>query len=144
MIETKHLRVGNIVVCAGNLEPEGKRIDTTECVNDEHVRVGGIWHETEDLFGVKLNRKTFKCISGMVCKYYSDFDDFYLTFSKTSEFIFEQQPDTDDYSILRVEAGRRKNVTKEKNIQYLHELQNIFFALTGVELDIDINQLNKE
>lgn len=93
--------------------------------------------------GAKLSKEVFHCIKGMAHDDSEEFDDFILEMHSIKDLVFEYHPKTNDYSVSRFELNDNDKITKEKSIKYLHELQNLYFALTGEELEIDMEKLNK-
>lgn len=62
---------------------------------------------------------------------------FELTLEADSDAFFKYYSDEDNLMILSSDGGD-VSIVKE-NIKYLHQLQNLFFALTDQELKINFN-----
>lgn len=61
----------------------------------------------------------------------SDFGYFILRYDDNDSYL--------SYKRNNLELCRGMQTTANSKIKYLHQLQNLYFALTGEELDIDLN-----
>lgn len=127
MINLNELRIGNIVLYKqDNDELPVLKIDgdsKTVCLdlllglnielNEQDIDPIPITTEWLETFGFKYS-KTFKC------------------YSKGFEILFCMEGD--EYWLCEQDAGKLQKIGK--SFKYVHQLQNLYFALTGEELEI--------
>lgn len=122
MINDKELRIGNTILCKGN-EIEIDSIDLSG-VNSYHDEgIGGTNYEDDDN-GRFEDCEPIPLTEGWLIK---------LGFDK---FPHSTLWDTDKFWAGRFENGVLKISYLEIGVKYVHQLQNLYFALTGEELTI--------
>lgn len=107
MIEANELRVGNLV----------KWGDKTMVVSYHHIRICTIKEKENNYEPIPI---TPKILEG--CGFYKTGDIF-----DKGRIELHFNPELGDYRYNRVDGGAT-------SLYYLHELQNLYFALTGEEL----------
>lgn len=122
MINAKELRIGNYAFgrnCKGELV-----IDQVEWIQDED-HANGMFQIVE---GIPLSENVL-----LACGFEKDEKRHYYMFTPCGKgFVWK-----DCYSIFF-------GTTIETPIIYLHQLQNLYFALTGHELPIDLTKLQEK
>ena len=123
-MKTKEMRVGDYYI-----DKESKelcKITPADLINLNYIE------EDDDLYiPIPLTREVFLCIESKIEGYcFKDKIDLYIldmlfAFNRDCKSIYE----LDTYSF--------------ENIHYLHQLQNLCYIMTGMELPIDENRLKE-
>ena len=127
-MKTKEFRIGNYVNavrCDGS-----KIIDKVEALHENYVSTSQKWGKVEPIpiteeWLVKFDMQLYDGFSSTrflnVVKH--EYDTCKITYNPKEE-------------LLRFSNGQQKGVTLIPHVKYVHQLQNLFFALTGEELTI--------
>ena len=134
MINKKELMLGNVVNYTINHVEGGvtvKRGYVTSLINNKAI-VG--WNNIKycNLSPIPLTRELL-----LECGFSNDDDNnknLFLCLSGESEFIEYDELDKKFY-VLFADGGDGGAI--ETKVKYLHQLQNLYYAITGCELDVD-------
>lgn len=149
MVNSKDLRLGNLV----RIDLEDENDDLTPYLNNV-VKVCSVdeysiktriqdkeilikWNFGQGIKPILLNEQIFESIQGME---HISADPHRHTGEQHNigEFRFCLNARNKEYELYTIFSNIRA-----KTLKYLHELQNVYFALTGEELKIDIEKLNQ-
>lgn len=122
-MKTSELRIGNYVWndYSGNMVVTGIREDEVFLTKDWGLTIG-LYHENH-IKGIHVDGKWLVQLGFETNSYEYKIDDWYMGISYDPEF--------EDWHVYE----RRDNF-HVKTIQYVHELQNIYFAITEKELKL--------
>lgn len=151
MINARELRIGNLVTVENDYENiQGVQTRIAKCcllgVNK------GVWQEYKDIKPIPLTEEWlikfgFDCFDGGIITSYS-IDVTGITMAKSEVISLTPNNDRNGYWYVYFRQGDTKErelfhthdlVLLQRKLEYVHQLQNLFFALTGKELTINNN-----
>jgi hypothetical protein len=118
MIKSNELRIGNLVK-QGDVESIGGSL----------IQVSNTIYESERIEPIELTEKWLLKFGFKKSKVSSQFDKEKLTIQIANKLEYHKEGRVyfNSWAIL------------EESIKYVHQLQNLYFALTGVELELSSN-----
>ena len=127
-MKIEDLRIGNIVFC------DEKNIIEIDAICSYEVNrldcSGGF--DYNEISGVEINKKIL-----LQCGFYKE-----NNYTSNDNVFVKEIRFPSYFTIVEEEKGYKLcDVDIYTNIIYLHELQNLYYALTKIELPIDINTL---
>jgi len=133
MIQANELRIGNLITSKqwrGYHKISG--IEVTE--TGYKVLVKGFWHECEDdkYFDIDSIPLTQEILEKII--WFNQTDETTFEFECTADYIIESQ---EDWWYIGVKSENSTNYFAWE-IRYVHQLQNLCFAITNTELEINI------
>jgi len=138
-MNAKELRIGNLI----KLTDTGEIITVTGIMQDSHgVKVFGITSDgtycnpwIENCEPITLT-EDWLIRSGFVKDNNDDFDDF--IYEKNMVYIFQHKYNLSSFNYPNLmKYGDLNEYKCATPIYYVHQLQNLYFALTGSELEIN-------
>jgi hypothetical protein len=136
MIQAKELMIGNYLYC----EYSGEIIQVTEIKNDgvyasSNKTVIERYYYYEEIHSIPIDEKWLTDFGFDISKSPSTWaTKIELDYGMSNEYqIFKNEVSIVDYSFIYF---RYKFITR---VEYIHQLQNLYFALTGEELELKQN-----
>jgi hypothetical protein len=131
MIEARELRIGNFVDCERPLYDE--KFITVESVSFDSINLNFREYELEKLQPIPLTEEWL-----LKFGFELETDDGDVKYYEIQRFWYYVIFDHGD---VRLDIKTGKNITHtvfymDERFQYVHQLQNLYFALTGEELTI--------
>jgi hypothetical protein len=136
MIDTKELRIGNLIQTPKRIQPvtyididevgfEGQKIESTVlCVGFTSLCYKDSQLEPIQITPEWLERLGFEMVD--------DDKGFYqIDCGKKSKLLYDL-----DFKLAEIGVEWNENTEEMKHIKYVHQLQNLYHALTGEELQI--------
>lgn len=121
MIKAEEFRLGNLVYCKGKIDKLTRVEDNNYCTeNCGH----GVWND--DLEPIVLTEEIL-----LRCGFEKHLRAYKL--KNFGKFMFSPEMGMSFYP-----AGNLIGLLKNDHIKHLHQLQNLYFALTGKELEVTL------
>lgn len=132
MIDVRELRIGNIVNDDTNLAQEigCKVVGIVESISEENIELKYLRSDGDTFYGDEypINLSPIRLTEELLLMCWTDYDPIRKSYyDSPSGFIFQFDGEwcTISYGEYRLKA-----------IKYFHQLQNLYFDLTGQELEI--------
>jgi hypothetical protein len=128
MLHLKEIRIGDFFELPSSLEEERKKIGDVTKIDQKHVLVSGKWLGIERLIPINITEEI------LLHAGFTQFD--WLRESSVFEcHYFKCALDNNGVNLF---CDNLKNL---KPVKHLHELQNLYFDLTGEELEVNMHYL---
>ena len=128
MLQIKEIRIGDFFQLPSSLEDEKHKIGHVTRIDEKHVLVSGKWLGIERIIPINITEDILL---------HAGFTQFnWLPESAVFECHYFKC--TLDNNGVNLFCDNLKNL---KPVKYLHELQNLYFDLTGEELELNMHYL---
>ncbi len=125
MIHLEELMIGNWV----GLQEDPGDIILVECIGSESIQYSYEWFDEDSIYGIKLSRNVVEA-----CEFKPYTRDYkYRIYSDYMCNIYIEWSSDDGIKIIH----NGSYTQQYPHIQHLHQLQNLYFSLTGKRLKVN-------
>lgn len=128
MIHLKEIRIGDFFELPSALTGEKKKAGDVTKIDQKHVLISGKWLGIERLIPISITEQI------LLHAGFTQFD----WLRESAVFECQYFKCTLDGNGVNLFCDNLKNL---KPVKYLHELQNLYFDLTGEELEVNMHYL---
>jgi predicted nicotinamide N-methyase len=129
MLDYKELRIGNIILSPDTNKPVRVEIDHLRAIKN-NASINGVFYEPIPLTPEILEKAGFE----------NELNQFFTSTKAVREGFIELEKDGDLYIVMLKQKNEDETWDSVllNDIFYLHQIQNLFFALTNEELEINL------
>ena len=127
-MKAEELRIGNLVTLSGSLILTVYEIHE-DCFYAKDIKEGSFKNTWSDLQPIQLSEEVL-----LKCGFENGGYDLLFWYNNDIELYGFNHLDADNYALLTSHLKEDVNV----RIYYLHQLQNLYYALTGEELEVSL------
>jgi hypothetical protein len=127
MLKLYELRIGNLFEI--EVQPEKKKIKKVREIKQRQILLDGNWYNLDRLIPIPITPEILLRCGFKKFDWLTDSDIFQCDFFKCILHENGLQIFADDFNNL-------------KPLKYLHEFQNLYFALTGEQMEINIDNID--